>query len=84
MTKTGLKFSTIVQNLDAHCLNNYYLSQNTFSKVQTQSSKDFSHFKKTKPKNLKSALPYNNMVELAKKKNKKKKFLGQKQKCTRK
>ena len=34
-TKTGLRSSIIIQNLDARCLRSYYPSHNTFLKMQT-------------------------------------------------
>lgn len=63
----------------------YCLFYNTFSKVQTQNfnNKNFSCSNKSKLKDLKSTLLYNNTLELFKKKNrknKKKKFQNQKQK----
>ena len=49
----------------------------------TQGSKKFSRFKKFEIKDLKPATPHNNMMELAKKKGKKKKkSRGQKQEYT--
>ena len=77
----------MVWDLDVHCSRNYHSSHNTFSKVQTQGSKDFSCPKKPKFKDSKSALLYDNTAELSKKnnrKNKKKKFRSQKWKYTRK
>ena len=71
--KTSLKFSIIIYNLDAHYFKSYYLFHNTFLIIQTQNSnnKNFFYFKKLKPKNLKLAPLHINMVEPAKKKDKK-------------
>ena len=75
--KADLKSSTMVWNLDAHYFRGHYLSHNTFSKVQTQglNNKDFSRSKESKPKALKLAPLYDNIVvKLAKKKDKKDKM----------
>lgn len=79
--KAGLRSSAIFWNLDTCCSSGYCLSHNTFSKMQTQNSnnKDFSYFKKSKPKDLKPILPCDNGVKPVKKKdkkNKKKRFQG--------
>ena len=69
--KAGLRSSTMIQESDARCSRGHRPSHNTSSKVQTQGSKDFSRFKKPKPKNLKLAPLYDDMAELAKKEDKK-------------
>ena len=69
--KVGLKFSTMIWDLNTHCFKSYHPSHNTSSKLQTQSSKNFFRLKKPKPKDLKSALLYDNAAELLKKDNKK-------------
>ena len=77
----GLRSSTMVWDSVAYCLRGLRPSHNTFSKVQTQGSKDLSHFEKTKPKDPKSALSRDNVAKLSKKndrKDKKKRFRGQK------
>ena len=69
------------RDLNVHCLKGHRLSYNTFSKVQTQGSKNFFHSQKPKLKDPKLAPSYDNMAELPKKdnrKDKKKKFRGQK------
>lgn len=73
--KMGLRSNIIAQNLDTRCLRRHCLSYNTFSKMQTQSSKDFFCTKKPKTKDPKLALPCIDMVKPLKpgKKNKKKK-----------
>ena len=82
--KVGLRSSTIVRNLNACCPRSHRSSYNTLLKVQTQSSKDFFCSKELKPKNLKSALPYDNMAEPAKKQGEmKKRSWRQKRKHTR-
>ena len=84
--KTGLKSNIMVWNLDACCSRSHRLFHNTFSKVQTQGSKDPSCPKETKIKNLKSALSRNNAAKSHKKdnrKDKKKRFQGQRRKYTR-
>ena len=78
--KAGLRSSTIVWDLDAHCSQGQRPSHNTSSKMQSLDSKDSSHPKKPKPKDLKSALSHDNVAEPAKKKNrkdKKKRFRNQ-------
>ena len=85
--KTGLRFSTIVQDSNAHYLKSHRPSYNTSSKMQTQSFNDSFRFKETKPKDLKSASSYDNVAKLPKKdnkKDKKKTFWGQRRKHTRK
>ena len=75
--KAGLKSTIMIWDLDIYCLQNYYSSNNTASKVQIQNSKHFSCPKESKSKDPKSALSYNNMAELPKKndkKDKKKRF----------
>ena len=71
--KAGLRSSTMVRDLDAHCLRGHRSSHNTSSKVQTQGSKDFSRSKELKPKDPKPALLRDNVAEPAKKENKKEK-----------
>ena len=76
----------MVWDLDVCGLESYHLSSNTFLKVQTQGSKDFSRLKKPKSKDSKSTLSYDNMAEFPKKedkKNKKKKFQNQKWEYTK-
>ena len=80
--KVGLRSSIMIWNSNAYCFRGYHPSHNTSSKIQTQGSKNFSQSKKHKPKDRKLASSYNNMVELPKKdnkKDKKKRFQGQKQ-----
>lgn len=77
----------MVWNLYAYYSKAQYLSHNTFWKVQTQSSnnKNFSRLEKSKLKDSKLAPSRNNAAEPAKKKdrkNKKKRFRGQRQKHT--
>ena len=78
--KTSLRSSTIVWDSDAYCLRGYRLSQNTFSRVQTQGSnnKDFSYSKKLKSKDLKPAPLHDNAAakpaQKKDKKDKKKRF----------
>ena len=69
--KASLKFDIMIWNLDIHCPRDYYPSYNISSKIQIQCFKDFSYSKKLKPKDLKSALSYNNMAKLSKKNYKK-------------
>ena len=79
--KAGLRSSTMVWDLDAYCSKGHCLFHNTFLKVQTQGFKDSSRPKKLKPKDPKSALSRDNVLELPKKdnrKDKKKKFWSQK------
>ena len=71
--KTGLRSSTMVWNLDACCPRGHRLSHNTFSKVQTQGSKDSSRSKEPKPKDLKPAPSRDNVAEPVKKENRKNK-----------
>lgn len=72
----------MVQDLDACYLKGYHLSHNTFLKIQIQDFKNFFCSKKSKLKDQKFAPPYENMAELAKKEDKKKRFQGHRQKCT--
>ena len=87
--KAGLRSNTMVWDSDACCSRGHRLSHNTFLKMQSQGSniKDFSRSKKPKPKDSKPALLCDNAVtEPAKKKDrkdKKKRFPGQKRKHTR-
>ena len=69
--KAGLRSSIMVRDLDAHCPRGHRSSHNTSTKVQTQSSKDSSRLKETKPKDLKSAPSCDNAVESPKKNNRK-------------
>ena len=51
-TKAGLRSSIIIQDVDSHSFRNHYLSQNIFTKMQTQSliAKKFKS-KEFRPKN---------------------------------
>ena len=69
--KVGLRSSTMVRDSDAYCSKSHRLSHNTFSKVQTQGSKDSSRSEEPKLKDLKSASLYDDAAEPAKKENKK-------------
>ena len=83
--KTSLRSSTMVWDLDIYCPKGHHLSYNTFSKMQTQGSKDFSRPKKPKPKDPKSAPLRDNMAKSSKKddrKDKNKRFQDQKWKHT--
>ena len=83
--KAGLKFSIMVRDLDAHCPRSYRPSHNTSLKMQTQGSKDLFCLEKTKPKDLKSAPSHDNAKKSPKKndrKDKKKRFQGQRRKYT--
>ena len=83
--KADLRSNTMVQDLDARCLRGHRPSHNTSSKVQTQDSKDSSRPKKTKPKDPKSAPSRDNAAESPQKdnrKDKKKRFQGQKREYT--
>lgn len=52
--KTGLKFNTMIQDLDIHCSRDYYLYNNTFAKVQIQrTTVQDSSPKKPKSKDIK-------------------------------
>ena len=76
-TKAGLRFNTMVEDLDVYYPKGYHPSYNTSLKVQTQNSKNFSCPKKSKFKDPKLALSRNNAAESPKKvnkKDKKKKF----------
>lgn len=82
--KASLRSSTIIWDLDAHCFKGHCLFHITSSKLQTQdfNNKDSYHSKKLKLKDLNAALSCDNIVELAKKvdkKNKKIRFWGQRQ-----
>ena len=84
-TKAGLRSSTMVWDSDARCPKGHRPSHNTFSKVQTQGSKDLFCPKKTKSKDLKSVPLCDDAAELPKKdnkKDKKKKFQDQKREYT--
>ena len=83
--KASLKSTIMVWDLDIHCSQSHCLFNNTILKVQTQriTAKDYSRLEKPKTKDLKSAFLHGNIVELAKKKNKQKKFKCWR-KCTRK
>ena len=74
--KTGLKSIIMVRDSDICCPRGHCLSNNTTSKVQTQetAAKDFSHSEKPKTKNPKSVTSRDNPAELAKKKDKQKRF----------
>ena len=63
----------MVWNLDGYCSKSHRPSHNTSLKLQTQGSKDSSHSKESKPKNLKSAPPCNDKAESIKKESEKKK-----------
>ena len=72
--KTNLKSSTIIWDLNIHCLKSHYPFYNTSSKVQFQgfNNKNFSRSEKSKPKDPKPVPLYDNAAKkLAKKKNKK-------------
>ena len=69
--KEGLKSSTIVRNLDAHCPKSYHPFHNTSFKIQTQGSKNSSRSKKPKPKDPKPAPSRYNVAESAKHQNRK-------------
>ena len=76
----------MVQDLNIYYLRGYCPSHNTFLKVQTQGSKDSFCLKKSKLKNLKSVLWYENAMKLPKKGNKKdnkKRLQGQRQEHTK-
>ena len=83
-TKVGLRFTTIVLDLDSCDPKGHCLFYNTFSKMQTQgfNNKDSFYSKIPKPNNLKLALSYNNIAEPAKIKDKKnlKKYFGDRNK----
>ena len=85
--KAGLRSSTMVRDLDAHCPRGHRPSHNTFCKVQTQGSshKNSPHSKEPKPKDPKLAPLRNNTAEPAKKedrKNKKKRLQNQRREHT--
>ena len=85
-TKAGLRSNIIVWDSNVCCSRSHYPSQNTSLNMQTQDFKDFFCLKEPKPKDLKSALSCDNMAESPKKdnkKDKKKKFQGQKREYTR-
>ena len=71
--KAGLKSSTMVRESDARCPRGHRPSHNTFSKVQTQGSKDSSRSKEPKSKDPKPAPSRDNVAEPAKKENRKEK-----------
>ena len=75
--KVGLRSSTMVRKSDACCPRGHRPSHNTFSKVQTQGSKDSFRSKEPKSKDLKPAPLFDDAAEPAKKKfrNEKKKRL---------
>ena len=75
--KVGLRSSTMIWDLDIRCPKGYCLFHNSFLKVQNQDFKNSFCFKKSKFKDLKLTLSYDNIIELTKKKikkNKKKRF----------
>ena len=74
-TKAGLRSSIMVRDSDARCPRGHRSSHNTFFKVQMQSSshKDSPRSKKPKTKDPKPALSHDNVVEPAKKKDRRKK-----------
>ena len=71
--KVGLRSSTMVRDLDARCPKGHHLSHNSSSKVQTQGSshKDLPRSKELKPKDPKPAPSRDNVVEPAKKEDRK-------------
>ena len=71
--KASLRSSIMVRDLDARCPRGHRLSHNTSSKVQTQGSKDSFRSKEPKAKDPKPAPSREDMVEPAKKENKKNK-----------
>ena len=84
--KAGLRSSTMVRDSDTRCPKGHRPSHNTSLKVQTQGSKDLSRPKETKPKDPKSAPSHDNVAKSPKKddrKDKKKRFQGQKREHTR-
>ena len=76
--KAGLRSSTMVRDLNAHCRRGHHLSHNFSSKVQTQDSshKDSPRSEESKNKDLKPALSRGNAAEPAKKEDKKKNLQG--------
>ena len=75
----------MIWDSNAYCPRGHRLSHNTSSMVQTHGSKDSSRSEKTKPKNLNLAPSRDNAAELFKKdnrKDKKKRFRGQKRENT--
>ena len=66
----------MVRDSDIRCPQGHHLSNNTVSKVQTQktAAKDSSRLEKLKTKDPKSVPPHDNLAELAKKKDKQKRF----------
>lgn len=68
--KIGLKSNVMIWNTNIYYFKSYYLFYNTFSKTQTQDSKnkDFSYSKKSKTKGLKSILSCDNAMKSTKKK----------------
>lgn len=84
-TRASLRFSVIVQNLDTYCFKGYYLSHNTFLKMQTQglTAKKFKlkmfKTKKSKLTDRKSSTPpYINNFAKPNCKNTRKKWLKKK------
>ena len=69
--KAGLRSSTIVRGSDARCSRGHRPSHNTFSKVQTQGSKNSSRSEEPKPKDLKPAPSRDNAAEPTKKEDRK-------------
>ena len=71
--KAGLRSSTMVRDLNAHCFRGHCPSHNTSSKVQTQGSshKDSPRSEKLKPKDPKLAPSLDDTVEPAKKEDRK-------------
>ena len=83
--KAGLRSNTMVQDLDAYCPKSDRPFHNTSSKMQTQSSKDSSRSEVFKPKDPKPAPSSDNVVEPAKKedrKDKKKRLRNQRREHT--
>ena len=81
--KAGLRSSIMVWDLDVRCPRGHHPFHNTFSKMQTQGSKDSSYFEKPKLKDMKLAPSRNNVAKPAKKedrKDKKKRLRNQRQK----
>ena len=69
--KAGLRSSIMVQEMNARCPKGYRPFHNTFSKVQTQGSKESSRSKEPKSKEPKLAPSRDNAAESAKKEDKK-------------
>ena len=70
--KTGLRSTIIGRNSDIHCTQSHRPSNNTTSKVEThrKAAKDSSRPEKLKTKDLKLVSLYDDLAELAKKKDK--------------